>query len=579
METNNICKRLLKTWCDALLETQITEKSAGNMYGGLFCRACGYVHGRISDSIYPFIALYAHTGEEKYLLCAEKMFDWTQKNVRKNTGYNVNDTFLCWHGVTEFYLIALGETILDYGEKLPHDTLLKWKDDFVKTAVQVENDKLYIMNPGSGLAVNYGVAYLTAMAVAYKVTGEEHYKNSAKAQEENVLGYITENGWLFGEGGGKITTPKGFHNIDAGYNFEESVANIALYAHLMQNQVFTDVAVNMLRELSKLMLENGAFDNTWGSRAIKWTYYGSRTTDGVYTACALLQKYDATFALMAQKSVGLMEKLTYNGLLAGGAMYDSADMLPCAHHALTHAKSIAHVFKYPITDTTEPIKTDKIYNIDDAGVIIVNEGNFRATFINNDLALAAHPEITGGTLSLLHHKKAGTILVSNGFKFELSEPTNMQIGPDLDGICQTLRIQSGSQTSMLCKDAQVCINTDDGVKYISKGKLTTLSGITGKEYSIKYTLLSDELNINVCCEGENELYIPIVALPEAKIELNDRVCKIKTDTAEIVVTSDAPLEMQQGFYKNRIFNPTGGFCTLPLRTKFFGNVKVKISAE
>ena len=45
----NLSFELLKTWCDKLIELQITDKKSKGLFGGILCDACGYIHGRCAD--------------------------------------------------------------------------------------------------------------------------------------------------------------------------------------------------------------------------------------------------------------------------------------------------------------------------------------------------------------------------------------------------------------------------------------------------------------------------------------------------------------------------------------------------
>ena len=85
---NKFCFDLLKTWCDKMVELQITEHKHKGLYGGILCEACGLIHGRCADAIYPMITMYSKTKDEKYLKCAENLFYWQKNNVRRCNGLN-----------------------------------------------------------------------------------------------------------------------------------------------------------------------------------------------------------------------------------------------------------------------------------------------------------------------------------------------------------------------------------------------------------------------------------------------------------------------------------------------------------
>ena len=66
---------LLQTWCDSLLELQISGTGQSTLDGALLCPACHTIHGRCGELVYPLLTLAKHTGKENYLTAAQKLFD------------------------------------------------------------------------------------------------------------------------------------------------------------------------------------------------------------------------------------------------------------------------------------------------------------------------------------------------------------------------------------------------------------------------------------------------------------------------------------------------------------------------
>src|SRR5581483_10204835 len=63
---------LLKIWCDGLLGQLITDKDP-KLNGALRCPACGVIHGRCHDALYPMMHMARATGDAKYLDAAVKL--------------------------------------------------------------------------------------------------------------------------------------------------------------------------------------------------------------------------------------------------------------------------------------------------------------------------------------------------------------------------------------------------------------------------------------------------------------------------------------------------------------------------
>lgn len=573
-ELNAMNYRLLKKWCDKLDDLQITERTSSGVYGGILCEGCGYIHGRQADVVYPMVTLYAKTGDKKYLECAKNAVLWQKNNVRKRSGFNINDTFCLWFGVTEFYLISLGLTLYEFGDILPKDLKKEWREEFDTVLSACFQNAIFIFREGTSVATNYLVAYLTANAVAYKVTGEEKYRLEAINQEDKMLGAICEEGHFYGEAGGRQCTDKGHKNIDLGYNIEESIGNFALYAKLLDREHILKLCAQMVKSSLEFMLPDGAWDNSWGSRGVKWTYYGSRTTDGASLALRLVADEEPLAYEACLRYTSLLESMTYSDLLSGGKMYDKAGITPCVHHAFAHAKTVAYVVNHPFEQGERTqLPRDVRYGfkeVKSAGVTLISKGEFRCTATATSLNFAGGQSIKGGSITCLYHNGYGVLLAGNGKYFSLIEPTNMQAPYDTDNICQTLRIDNGEYSSMLCSDA--CIKTD-GNSYIATGRLESFSGKQSDEYTLKYLFEENEFKIFAC--GKGTLYLPFVC------DYSEKVAAEKNSVryGRISIKSDIPLVMEEGRFGDRIFNTVGGFVTLPLKCYLDGECEITVTVH
>ena len=68
----------------------------------------------------------------------------------------------------------------------------------------------------------------------------------------------------------------------------------------------------------EFMLPDGGWDNSFGTRNYKWTWWGSRTTGGCQPAYALLADRDPNFIEAAIRNTKLLDECTVNGVLMGG---------------------------------------------------------------------------------------------------------------------------------------------------------------------------------------------------------------------------------------------------------------------
>ena len=103
------------------------------------------------------------------------------------------------------------------------------------------------------------------------------------------------------------------------------------------------LAQRYMRAHLDFMLEDGAWDNSFGTRNFKWSYWGSRTCDGSALGCLLLDDQNSAGMEAAWRNLCLLKKSTAGGLLYGGPHYAQAGQPPCSHHSFCHAKVLAGI--------------------------------------------------------------------------------------------------------------------------------------------------------------------------------------------------------------------------------------------
>ena len=115
---DNLYARLLRTWCDRLLQLQIAAPGDPARDGALRCPACAFLHGRCADAVYPLLHLARSTGERRYVDAALRLQRWSD-NVSEPDGAFRNDVEQgSWKGITVFAVIALAEALHHHGSLL-----------------------------------------------------------------------------------------------------------------------------------------------------------------------------------------------------------------------------------------------------------------------------------------------------------------------------------------------------------------------------------------------------------------------------------------------------------------------------
>ena len=316
------------------------------------------------------------------------MHDWSELQVSRADGSWINDVTLSpLQGITVFHTIALAESLHHHGSFLDTATRNRWTDRLAHAAKFL--DGFITIETGN---IDYPITASLAFALCGQVLGEHRYLDRARALAHTSLDYFTSNGLLFGEGHPlRKVTPKGCHPVDLGYNVEESLPAFAQYSLLTNDHQVLEQTVKSLRAHMEFMLPNGAWDNSWGTRNYKWSWWGSRTSDGCHPAYVLLSDHDPRFREVALRNLELMSACTQDGLLYGGPDYFRHGDRPCIHHTFTHAKALATVLdrgRANIQAKERPsIPRDKsvgLRHYPEVGTYLASKGPWRATVTEND---------------------------------------------------------------------------------------------------------------------------------------------------------------------------------------------------
>ena len=580
--------QLLKEWCDSLIKLQIHELKAPEFYGGIMCPSCVKVHGRICDAMYPLVYMYSLTKKKKYYTAAQEIFYWTKHNIFRPDGTNVNDPNSMWYGVTVFYNIQLGELLFNHKSDIEASDYVEWFKSY-ETTTNVIYDRFkddYRWN------VNYCIATAASMAIAWRVFGNEKYYAKAKKFAKISINHITADGLIYGEGHySNRVTPRGNRPVDLGYNVEESLPNLVLYLRFIDEDKETENAViRSMNSHLEFMLADGAWDNSWGSRSAKWTYYGSRTSDGCQAAYAYMADKNPKFAEAAHRNFELYRSCSRNGLLTGGPHYIDAEEPACVHHTFCHIKALTALLKSNmkhVEETTLPREeADGIKFFPTADVVLAARGAFRATFSCNDFNIANNSGTlpTGGAATLLYHSKAGSILAASMNEYVLLEDHNMQIPKYYQDICQTPRIELKNEENVyrntLDTTANITYSDKDGIiEYCAAGVLKDYL-LNGTEcFAVRYLLSEKSFKIIAKTEAQNACYIlPIIAKKNDMLSIDGNTAVLKSNSCIIKVCCSNKI-FHDVSKAERIFNPCGGFCTAHLYADLEQNKELVIEVS
>src|SRR5215472_12100959 len=586
-KSTNLYADLLTTWCDGIIARQVTAMRERALYGGLLCPACVLIHGRCGDAVYPFLRMARSTGNSKYLDAAVRVHEWTEQQVGRSDGSWVNDVNLSsWKGITVFHTIALAEALHHHGELLDAATRRKWTERVARAAKFL--DGFMTIETGN---INYPVTSSYCFALCSQVLGDSHFLDRARQMAHSCLDYFTPNGILFGEGHPlKAITRKGCHPVDLGYNVEESLPSLALYALATNDQPILEHVIAALKTHMEFMLPDGAWDNSWGTRNYKWTWWGSRTSDGCHPAYVLLAKYEPKFLEAARRNLELMAACTHNGLLYGGPDYFRHGDLPCVHHTFTHAKALATVLDRASGDlqTVERLSLprDEPYGLKtypEIGTRLAAIGDWRATMTEYDWEYTEHVQaggsssgghVSGGALSLLFHRDLGPILVASMTAYQMIEISNQQVHRDYPHMELTPRIECvvDGNTYVSVTDLQATVTasaTPEQIIWDAQGQLLTAARqpLSESRYHFEYLLSQAKVEIVAGASAGPvplSFVLPVISHSDEKIQwMDSHSVRIAKPKGALLVRADA----SQGFAAQpieRTFNLVPGFECLPL---------------
>ena len=501
---------LLVQWCDALVRLQSVAPDSEQQNGAIMCPACGRLHGRSHEAVYPLLCAARQTGDETYLLAAKRLFDWGE-NLRCDDGGFRNDFDSDWKGVTVFAAIALHDALFWHGELLTDEERAAWENRLQGMGAWLFEN----LTEHKAAYLNYYAANACAMALLGRYFSNSDYTALAKRLAAFCLTHVSNNGLLFGEGRPiDAASPKGCFAIDVGgYNVEETLPCLSRCAAVLGDANLLDACRKLWRAHLEWMLPDGAWDNSTGTRAFKWTYWGSRTADGCQAALFELGKADPVFAEAAWRNFELYRRCSPDGLLTGGPDDHRGGEKPCVHHTFCHAKVLAAAidsglpaFERVSLPSDRPQMLKYYPELDTFRAAC---GPWRMDVCAYDFPSRA-PHVSGGCASLLWHETAGSLLAAGAMDDTLYEPHNQQrsVHPELQRSgCPRLETVGEEKVygQQFCATAALsALQQPLGPVIRVKACLCTKDGqlMPGGDCELEYRLTEDSLCVTGCVAPE-----------------------------------------------------------------------------
>lgn len=431
-QTGRVLFDLLRQWGDGLLRLQTDLPGAPALDGGILCPACKMIHGRCHEAVYPLLFLAERTGEKTYLTAAKRLFRWGE-NMLCADGSLRNDAKSDWRGITVFGAVALHDALYYHGALLSDEGKREWEARLARMGEWLYEN----LRPGRLQAyLNYYAANACAMALLGAYFRREDYRALARELAEFCFAHTSENLLLYGEGHPlDVRTAKGCLAVDAGgYNPDETLPSLTRYARTAGDMPALERCRALWKAQLLWMLPDGAWDDSVGSRAFKWSWWGSRTADGCQDALFALGKEDPVFAEAALRNAALYARCTRDGLLYGGPDYFRHGEKPCVHHTFCRAKTLAGSLNggaYDFERVPLPVEeASGVARYDELDLLRVSFGGWLADIGGCDHLPFPGAHASGGAVSLLFHRKTGPLIACGAADYRIKEPQNQQLPSD-----------------------------------------------------------------------------------------------------------------------------------------------------
>ena len=459
---------------------------------------------------------------------------------------------------------------------LDEETKERWKARIAKAAAYLEHYKEFeVCN------VNYRITNSLAMELSGKLLNEEHYRERGRQLKKMALDCLTEDGLLIGEGRPVDGfSPKGCRPVDIGYNMEESLPSLVQYAYETDDEKLKETVKKALKYHLKFMLGDGAIDNSFGTRNYKWTYWGSRTSDGCMLGYLLAAEDEPVFGAAAKKNLNLLSACTHDGFLYGGPQMYQKGELPCIHHTFAHAKVLTAVLDRDLEKRFSDGKLPReqkngVEYLKETDTYLVCRNGWTATVTGYDWVYIGLPggHANGGTLSLLWHESVGPLITAGMSQYSLKEAGNMQLPRFNRHECLTPRLETqidGKFYSSIydrnCKLQDVSPENGSETILLAEGVLSSIDQQKVEmdgNYRLQYTFLQDGVRISGACRAAEQWLLPLISEQTEQVTIEENFVKIqKNEKIITILVNKGKMELPYG--TERIYQLVPGMEALKI---------------
>jgi hypothetical protein len=480
------CLELLYTLSDRLVDLQVSGRGVDG-FGALTDPACGVLHTRAGEAVFPLAVAGKHGGKERFLQSAVDLGDWLVSQQTEEGSWL--ETPGKWRGTTTDQLLALCGALPILAPRLGAEGVSRWRESIRRAAGFLAG---FVSEATAH--INYCATTAASLAAAWKVTGQPELADKARALARQIaVEKINPDGLVIGEGHRDEGV---LHGIDPGYNIDMTLWGLALYARLAEDGEVEKLAAQSLAAHLPLVYPDGSIDGSWGVRSNKWTTYGSKTAHGAQAGFGLLAHQDARFRTAALRNLRYLEGMVHEGLVGYGPQWWERSQTACIYPTFTRASNLALAIEHADGEATSPapLPCDEPFAklLKSVGVAIVRTGGLMATVtaygykapgVRPSSKYMARP--AGGCLSNLWFDRYGFLQAASQTRYRRWEPMHFPEAGDLLPLGPRVEQVRGSRVYSSLNEFDARISLDAG-----KGPVVSTSGVLrddlGRSGGVRY---------------------------------------------------------------------------------------------
>lgn len=526
---------LLERLAHGIVTYMVPAELLSYYHGGLMCPACGGVHGRGCDAVFPLAFWYRRSGQRVFYDAFRQLARFMIRTQKPGGAWDA-EPMSTWDASTVFALLSLASAYRVLERELVTSSIgLEYLVTIRRAAdwtVGSVDDRF--------ANINYLFASLPALELAGRILEDERYHRKAWENAELALEHIDADGFIIGEGY-RYPSEVAYPPVDIGYSADTSLGALALYDRLAEARPagLHDALMRAARTHLNYFYPDGALDGSWGARSYKWLYFGSKTAHGSEMWTWLLAPEEPACARACRLSAGLKRRMLTGDVLDSGLHQQRTGQPACIQSTFNRADALANALAYGPTGhlPEAPLPTERIgfrRLFRSVNVYMQRSRHLMLTVSGygylwrDDRVQPAQP--MGGAVCFLWHERFGPVQLGSQAGYYRAELTNQpRLFANLEAVSTPrLVLERDGIWSMLFEPFARL--EEDADALVVKGMLRNQQlAACGAAYSIRYRLedarLLKTFSVHGLRPGDRLRIIEPVVFPEGALVERDQAAE------------------------------------------------------